>query len=172
MRKFRFWVPVGCCLAVSALLLLAQSDRKPGLYETTSNMTWQQSPLPPGMQMPAGANSPFGGGPHTSQVCVTQQMIDRYGGPMPQSHGDCQAKNMTRSATGMSGEWVCTGHMNGTGKFESTWTPSGESHTKVHFTGTMQMGQRSAPVEWTMESTSTYKGADCGSVQPPPLPKQ
>jgi hypothetical protein len=172
MPKFRFWAPVGCCLVASALLLIAQAGHKPGLYETTSNMTWQQSPFPQGMQMPAGANSPFGGGPHTSQVCVTQQMIDRYGGPMPQSRGDCQMKNMNKTDSGMSGDWVCTGRMNGTGKFESTWTPAGESHTKVHFTGTMQMGQRSAPVEWTMDSTSVYKGADCGSVQPPPLPPQ
>ena len=163
MRKFRTWVPVACCLFVSALLLTAQADRKPGLYETTANMTWQQSPMPNGMQMP-------GGGPHTSQVCVTQEMIDRYGGPMPQSRGECQMKNMNKSATGMTADYVCTGHMAGTGKMEANWTPGGQSHSKIHFTGTMQMGPNSAPVEWTIESTSTYKGADCGSVKPLPLP--
>ncbi len=169
MRKFRLWVPVGC-LAASALLLFAQADRKPGLYEMTSNMSWQQSPMPQGMQMPP--NSPFGGGPHTSQVCVTQQMIDRYGGPMPQSRGECQMKNMTKSATGMTADYVCTGHMSGSGKMEASWTPNGESHSKVHFTGTMQMGQRSAPVEWTIDTTSVYKGADCGSVKPIALPPE
>ena len=55
-----------------ALTASAQMNRKPGLWEMTSTMTWQQSPMPPGMQMPAGANNPFGGGAHTSQVCVTQ----------------------------------------------------------------------------------------------------
>jgi hypothetical protein len=40
------------------------------------------------------------------------------------------------------------------------------SQTKVHFTGTMQMGPRSAPVGWTMQATSTYKGPDCGNVKP------
>jgi hypothetical protein len=34
----------------------------------------------------------------------------------------------------------------------------------------MQMGQRSTPIEWTMDNTSTYKGADCGSVKPMTLP--
>jgi hypothetical protein len=97
-------------------------------------------------------------------------MIDKYGGPTPQSRGDCQLKNMNRSATGMSADWVCTGHMNGTGKFEASWTPAGESHSKIHFTGTMQMGQRSTPIEWTMDNTSIYKGADCGSVKPMTLP--
>jgi Protein of unknown function (DUF3617) len=168
MRKFRFWAPVGCCLAASALLLIAQADRKPGLYEITSTMSWQQSPMPPGMQAPP--NSPFGGGPRTSQACVTQEMIDRYGGPLPQSRGECQVKNMNKSATGMTADYVCTGQMAGTGKMEASWTSTGSSHSKIHFTGAMQMGQRSTPIEWTIDSNSTYKGADCGSVKPMPLP--
>jgi hypothetical protein len=171
MRKFRFWIPVGSCFMLAAVLLIAQQGRKPGLYETTSTMTWQQSPMPAGMHMPA--NSPFGGGPHTSQVCVTQEMIDRYGGPMPQSRGECQVKNMVRSATGMTADYVCTGQMSGTGKLEANWSEAGEAHSKLHFTGNMSMGQHgSKPVEWTIESNSTYKGADCGSVKPMPLPPQ
>jgi len=171
MPKFRYWIPVGLCVVGAAVLLMAQQNRKPGLYETTSNMTWQQSPFPAGMPMPA--NSPFGGGPHTTQVCVTQEMIDRYGGPMPQSRGDCQAKNMVKTANGMSADWVCTGHMSGTGKLEAHWTDNGESHSKVHFTGSLAMGQRGdTPVEWTIESTSVYKGADCGGVRPMALPPQ
>jgi hypothetical protein len=34
----------------------------------------------------------------------------------------------------------------------------------------MQMGQNSRPIEWTSESTSVYKGPDCGSVKPLPMP--
>lgn len=170
MRKIAFWAPVGCCFVAAAALLVAQSNRKPGLYDVNSTMTWQQSPLPPGVQMPAGANSPFGGGPHTSQVCVTQEMIDRYGGPTPQSRGDCQVSNVNKTANGMTADYICTGHMNGTGKLEGSWNETGESHSKVHFTGTMQMGQRSAPIEWTLESTSTFKSADCGSVKPMAMP--
>ena len=30
----------------------------------------------------------------------------------------------------------------------------------------MQMGPESKPVEWTVESTSVYKGPDCGNVKP------
>ncbi|HWG21836.1 MAG TPA: DUF3617 family protein [Terracidiphilus sp.] len=171
MRATRFWTGLGC-VAASAVLLMAQADRKPGLYEMTSNMTWQQSPFPAGMQMPPGAHNPFGGGPHTSQVCLTQELIDRYGGPVPQSRGDCQVKNMVKNTTGMTADYVCTGSMSGTGRLEANWTGSGQSHSKVHFTGTMQMGQRSTPVEWTMESTSNYKGSDCGSVKPMPLPPE
>jgi hypothetical protein len=169
MRTLRFWVPAGCCVLASAMLLMAQPDRRPGLYETTSTMTWQQSPFPPGMQMPA--NSPFGGGPHTMQVCVTQEMIDKYGGPTPQSRGDCHMSNINKTADSMTADWVCTGMMNGKGTVQTTWS-GGSSTSKVHFTGNMQMRQQSTPVEWTMDSTSVYKGPDCGSVKPIQIPAQ
>ena len=164
MRKFRFWVPVAGCMVGCALLLMAQANRKPGLYEMNSTMTWQQSPMPAGMQMP-------GSSPHTQQVCITQAMIDKYDGPPPQSRGECQMKNMVKNPDGMSADYVCTGHIAGTGKVEAHWTETGESHSKIHFTGTLEMGQRgSHPVEWTMETTSVFKGSDCGSVKPLAMP--
>ncbi|HKF49291.1 MAG TPA: DUF3617 domain-containing protein [Terracidiphilus sp.] len=172
MRKNRFWIPVGCCVVATAMLLMAQPNRNPGLWEVTSTMTWQQSPFPAGMQMPQGGNSPFGGGPHTSQVCVTQEMIDRYGGLVPQTRGNCQITNVQKTASGMTADYACTGQMNGKGKVESNWSADGTSTSKLHFTGTMQMGPRSTPIEWTMESNSVFKGADCGSVKPMPLPPQ
>lgn len=169
MRTSRLWIPAGCAMAASALLLMAQANRRPGLYETTSTMTWQQSPMPAGMQMPP--NSPFGGGPHTRQSCVTQQMIDKYGSVPPQdSRGNCQMANLNKTATGMTADWVCTGQMNGKGSVEASWNADGTATSKVHFAGTMQMGPRSAPVEWTIASSAVYKGADCGSVKPIEMP--
>ena len=70
MRKTRVWITMGCCLFALAVFAWAQSNRKPGLWEMTTNMTWQQSPMPPGMTMPPGAHSPFGGGPITAQVAT------------------------------------------------------------------------------------------------------
>ena len=32
------------------------------------------------------------------------------------------------------------------------------------------MGPRSTPIEWTIESTSAYKGPDCGNVKPIQMP--
>ena len=32
------------------------------------------------------------------------------------------------------------------------------------------MRQNAIPVEYTMDTTSVYKGADCGTVAPPPMP--
>ena len=52
MRKTQVWIAMGCCLFFMALLASAQASRKPGLWEMTSTMTWQQSPMPAGMTMP------------------------------------------------------------------------------------------------------------------------
>jgi Protein of unknown function (DUF3617) len=167
MRATRIWIT--CCLLAVAVTTAAQVNRKPGLWEMTSTMTWQQSPMPPGMQAPAG--SPFGGGPRTTQVCLTQAMIDKYGAPMPgSSRGNCEITNVSLHPTGMTATMVCTGNFSGTGTVESSWTELDHAKGRVHFTGTMQMGPNTRPIEWTSESTSVYKGADCGSVKPMPMP--
>ncbi len=155
-------------VAVLALLPLAGAqNRKPGLYETTAKMTWDKSPFPAGM--PQGA---MGGAEHTTQACVTQEQIDRYGTAPPQMHGgDCHLTNIDKKANGMTAEMVCTGHMEGKGDLTVTWTDPDHSSSKLHFAGTMQMGPNSKPFEWTVESTSTYKGPDCGSVKPLIMPK-
>jgi hypothetical protein len=160
------------CFVVLATFARAQSTRKPGLWEMTSTMTWQKSPMPAGMSMPASANSPFGGGAHTMQVCLTQEMVDKYGTPPPQSRNNqCQMSNIVKKANSMSADWVCSGMMAGKGSVEASWTDADHSTSKVHFLGSMQMGPNATPVEYTIESTSVFKGADCGSVKPLPMPK-
>ncbi len=149
------------CVIGAALIAWAQSP-KAGLYEVTSKMTWQQSPFPAGMQAPPGM-----GAPHSNQVCVTQAQIDKYNGPKPEAHGgSCHIDNIQKHAGGMTAEMVCGAPMNGKGTVETTWTDSGHSKSKIHFTGSMQMGPQSKTVEWTVESESIFKGPDCGSVKP------
>jgi hypothetical protein len=172
MRKNFVRITLGLCLAAAALTASAQMNRKPGLWEMTSTMTWQQSPLPPGMTMPAGANSPFGGGAHTSQVCVTQAMIDKYGAPVPQSRGECQVSNVQLKPGSMTADWICTGRMAGKGTLESSWMDPEHATGKVHFVGSMQMGPNPTPIEYTILTSSSYKGSDCGSVKPTPMPEK
>jgi hypothetical protein len=170
MRKIGVWLTLVYCLFAMTAAALAQA-RKPGLWETTSTMTWQQSPFPAGMQgAPGGARSPFGGGPQTVRVCITQAQIDKYGAPVPQTRGDCQVTNYARTANGVTGDMVCSGRMNGKGSFESHWTGEGSSSAKFHFVGSMEAGPNRMPIEWTSESTSTYKGPNCGDVKPIPMP--
>ena len=167
MRKTPIWITLSCCLFALAIAALAQGARKPGLYETTATMTYQKSPFPPGM--PASVTAAMSG-PHTIQACLPQAMIDKYGAPIPQSKGGCQTTNIQMNPTGMTAELVCTGQMSGHGEVESSWTVSGTSTGKVHFIGTMGSGPNAMPVEWTNVFTSVYKGPDCGSVKPVPMP--
>jgi hypothetical protein len=172
MRKTRVWITMSCCLFALAVFAWAQAVRKPGLWEMTTNMTWQQTPMPPGMTMPPGANSPFAPVTRTTQVCLTQAMIDKYGAPMPQSrNGECQISNVVLHPASMTADWICGGRMAGKGTLESSWTDPNHAKGKVHFVGAMQMGPNTRTIEYTIESSSIYKSPDCGSVQPQPMPK-
>jgi hypothetical protein len=173
MRKSPVFIAL-LCLTATATIARAQSNQKPGLWEMTSTMTWQKSPLPPGMSMPAGGNSPFGGGPRTTQVCLTKEMIDKYGMAPPQQgrNNQCQMSNIVKKGNGMSADWVCTGMMAGKGTVTAEAPDPDHSTSKVHFVGSMQMGPNATPVEYTIESSSVYKGADCGSTKPLQMPKE
>lgn len=171
MSKTGIRITLGCCLLGVTILSLAQALRKPGLWEMTSTTTWQQSPMPPGVNLPPGVNSPFAPTTRTTQVCLTQEMIDKYGAPLATSQQNCTVYNVVLKPDSMTAEMTCTGRMNSHATMESTWSSDGTAHGKVHFTGTMQMGPNPMPIEFTVESTSVYKGADCGSVKPLPMPQ-
>lgn len=170
MHKTRVWITGSCCLFLLAVFAWAQGIRKPGLWEMTTTRTFQQTPLPPGMALPPGAHSPFSALTTTTPVCLTQAMIDKFGAPFATGHG-CKLVNVVLKATSVKGEVVCTGMMNMKGTWESSWSDPDHAQGKAHFVGTVQMGQSTGPVEFTTETTSVYKGPDCGSVQPLPMPK-
>lgn len=149
------------CVLAAAVAAWAQS-RKPGLWEVNSTMTWQQSPMPGGGAPPGGA---FGGGPQTTQVCITQAMIDKFGTAMPQTRAGCQISNVEKTDHSMSAVLTCAAPMTGTGTIESTWDDPDHSKSKVHFSGSFP-GPSPRPIEWTIDSTATFKSSDCGSVKP------
>ena len=174
MRKTRILITMGCCLFAVSALSQAQSVQKAGLWESTSTMSFggsqmpQMPQMPPGMQMPPGGGM---GGPRTTQVCVTQAMIDKYGAPFSKpQRGDCTVSNISLKVDGMTANISCTGQVTATGTVEATFPAPGTAETKVHLTGTMQMGPNTRPVDITMQQKSVYKGPDCGSVQPMQLP--
>ena len=115
MHKTRVLIIMGCCVFVMAIFAWAHAVRKPGLWEMTTTMTWQKSPMPPGMTMPPGMKSPFSGTTTTTQVCLTQELINKYGAPVPQSNQDCKIINVVMHATSMTADMVCSGNMNGKG---------------------------------------------------------
>lgn len=155
MKKTLIWATLGCCLIALAATAQGQSKQKPGLWEVTTQMN---------MGMPGAPAMP----PRTSQVCVTQAMIDRYGGAYnnPQN-GSCQTSNVVITPTGMSANVSCTGRMAMTGTVQATFVDANTTKTTMQMSATMPNGQS---MNMTMQMTSTYKGSDCGNVQPPPMP--
>jgi Protein of unknown function (DUF3617) len=171
MRRSRGWARLVCCLL--AMTVFAQTQtRKPGLWALTSTTTWQQSPFPGGMggsSVGGGSASPSNGSEHTTQVCVTQEYFDKYGAVIPAISG-CHLSNLVKNAHGMTAEMACTGKMNGKASLESSWSDVEHATGKIHFVGSMQAGPTSKPIEWSTASSAIYKGADCGSVKPYPMP--
>jgi len=154
MRKTLMWAMVGCSVASLAASAQAQSVRKPGLYEVSTSMSMSG--------MPAGMGS------NTSEVCVTQAMIDKYGSPYsnPQMGADCKMTNVVRTPAGLTANVTCSGKVNSTGTMQSTFVDANTIKTTINMTITMG-GQT---MTMTTESTYTYKGPDCGSVKPLPMP--
>ena len=155
MNKTQISIVLGCC--VIALAVQAQGqNRQPGLWEVTSSMTMTGGPanMP---QMP----------PQTTQVCVTQAMINKYGGPTsnPQS-GNCQMTNVVLTATGMTANMTCSGGMNMTGTVQTTFVDANTTKTTIQMT--MPVGPNTMTM--TTQMTSVYKGPDCGSVKPLAMP--
>jgi hypothetical protein len=154
MSKTRIWMVVSCCLI--AMAASAQGQRKAGLWEVTSSMSMSGMPNMPNM------------GSHTQQVCVTQAMIDKYGGPYsnPQN-AQCQVTNVSLSPTGMSAKLSCSGRMTMSGTVQTTFVDANTTKTTIQMSMTTGNGQQ---MDMTMNATAVYKGPDCGSVQPLALP--
>ena len=105
-------------------------------------------------------------GPISTDVCLTQALIDKFGAPLPKVGGSCQITRLDKKANSVSADMVCTGATTGKATMESTWTAN-QATGSVHFVGTAPR-----PMEWTSKSTSVFKSADCGGVQPFPMPAQ
>jgi Protein of unknown function (DUF3617) len=161
MRRIQVSIAFGCCFLATAGLVQGQ-QRKAGLWELTTVTTFQQAPASMGAAGPAT---------RTSQICLTQQMIDKYGSILPMTSAACHLTNIVRKEQSMKADLVCAGPMNGTGTIESSFTAENAKGT-VHFAGAIQQGENSVPIEWTSNSTSVFKSPDCGDVKPMPMPEE
>jgi hypothetical protein len=157
MRGSRICITFGCCLFVIASAASAQR-RKPGLWTITTTVTSAASNN-------GVAGRPATQGPFNTNVCLTQALIDKYGAPLPQMK-DCKITSFNRKANSVTADLVCSGATTGKATMESTWTAD-------HATGSIHMIATAPKAgEWTSNSTSIFKSADCGAVQPFPMPAQ
>jgi Protein of unknown function (DUF3617) len=172
MRK-----PIFSLIAISALCCPlaahAAGMMKPGLWEMTiKSGGGAASQIPPekleelrkrGINIPGAGGAPI-------KTCVSKEMAEREhpaimsrSGPM----SDCQIKNPQHSGNTYTAEMVCSGPtMQGQGSTKGTF--GSDSYTYVSdFTGTA----RGRPMNTHTEASGKWLGSDCGSVQPPVMPK-
>jgi hypothetical protein len=166
MSQTRLCITIGACLGLASLASAGTTTRKPGLWEITTTTTWQVSPVADAMNQ-----GKIPGGTHTSEVCLTQEMIDDYGALLPHGNRECKIENRVTTENKTTGDYICNGMMDGKGQLESTWTDAEHVTGKVHFNGTFMVGGQRHVVEWTTESQAHFKSASCGAVKPHPLPR-
>ncbi len=168
IRRTGVGIGLAWFLFAAVVLVFAQDkdavhhSGKPGLWEITTTTTWQKSPVPLGS--PGG---PPRGGLHTTTVCLTQEMIDA-GALLPQSRGQCRIEDKVIKPGSVTGNYVCTGKMRGTGKLQSTLPDLEHVNNSIHFEGTMEVNAPPKPIEWTTTSTSVFKGAQCSQTPSQP----
>jgi len=149
MATTRMRIALTFSLCGLAIVASAQA-RRAGLWINTTIVTTS-----------AGALAP-----HTTELCLTQALLDKFGAPLPKLNGNCRITRLDKKADSVSAEMVCTGATVGKVTMQSTWT-SDHATGSIHFVGT---GPQST--EWTSNSTSAFKSADCGSVKPFPMPEE
>jgi hypothetical protein len=160
-----------CVAAMAAFVYTAaQAQSKPGLWEITSSMKMNGASMP---QIPPdqlaklkaqGIKVPGMDGQQTRiKECVTQEIVDKYGGPAPHERPGCTLNNVQRTSGGMSAEMVCTGDTKGTATIKATHVDSTHSTMSMHFTGTNKQGRT---MEFQMDSTSQMLSDSCGDVKP------
>jgi len=160
MSNARVWMMLGFCLFALANFSAAQ-NRKAGLWSITTTMHYESQPATPGR--------PTASAPYTTSACLTQELIDKYGAPLPQVGGTCKITSLDKQAHSVKAEMACTGRNSGNATMESTWTATTATGS-VHFAGTPASGSSARVVKWSSTSTSVFKSKDCGNVQPFPMP--
>lgn len=147
-----------CGLIAVGVAAQAQ-DRKPGVYEVTLTTT---------MVAPSPQTYP----PHTTQVCLTQAMIDKYGAIVPDNLYSCQVINIAKRPDGMSADISCSGGIVGKGTLDVNWTDSEHTRGRIKFNGSLHPAGKEIKIEWNTETVSTYKGPDCGVLDRPASPRE
>lgn len=168
MRKARVWIMLASLVA-GAVAGSAQQAHKAGLWKIATTTRIQQPGDTPANLAAGIAPSAEAGLP----VCVTQDLIDKYGVILPPSLRDCEISHVVQTADSFHADMTCKGAYNGIGSIESTWTDEDHVVGKVRFvarTGDSNNSSGGRALAWVQEASAVFKGFDCGSVRPRRIP--
>jgi hypothetical protein len=146
-------------ILLGSSITASPQDRKPGLYEVTLTTTTVS---------PSANAYP----PRTMQVCLTQEMIDKYGAIVPDNlTRACQLENVVKKPGGTTADLTCSGFIMGKGTLVVSWSDSEHTKGNIHFSGTIRPGDNEIKIEWNAATSSVYKGSDCGTLKPAQPPQ-
>lgn len=169
MLKSRVWMTWGCCLLAASGFASAQS-RKAGLWEVTSKTTIQQPGSGTAAATGTASADQTADQPGGIPVCYSQAMVDTYGIVLPPSLRDCDIFNVVQTASRFTADMTCKGLYNGKGTIESTLTDPDHVVGKVQFASKPKDGAKQVSLHWVEDVSATFKGSDCGTVKPRPIP--
>lgn len=164
------------CALTGAALFLAPAAAfaahgKAGLWNITSTMEMPNMPaIPPQtMEMMKARGIPMPGQPFTTQMCMTQEMVNADKPPATHnSDVSCDTKVLSSSPSAMHTQVTCKGRVNGTGDMQMSWRGTDHYESTYSFQGTSEGGR---PQNMVQHATGDFVKADCGSVKsygPPP----
>lgn len=169
MRKTHVWITLSFCLLTMATIAPAQ-NRKAGLWEITSKTTFQQ-PGNVGMFSATQSGQAPSGDIPAVPVCLSKELIEKFGVVLPPSLRDCQLTNVVNKPDSLMADLTCTGRSNGKGTIETSWSDDGHATGKIHFSSKAKAGpDKTVTMTWTQDSTAVFKSEDCGSVSPRKMP--
>jgi hypothetical protein len=163
-----------CSLTALPLAANAGTARKPGLWEVTTTMNFDEGgpQIPPEQlqQMKAmGIKIPgLGGDPVVVKQCLTKEQAEKEESPQATSdRNGCHTSEMKKSGGKFSGKMVCDGDMKGEGEINGTYASNGESYDGTwKFAGTQTGHGQPHPVKMSSTFSGKFVSADCGSVKP------
>jgi hypothetical protein len=153
-----------------AVALPAWTQNKAGLWAVTSTSSFRLEGAAASAIGENEASNSRRGGPQTVPMCLTPEVIQRYGVILPPSLRDCRLSNVVRQSSSMTADMVCDGRIKGKGTIESSWTDAEHAQGKIHYFDSMSNDGNTVTMGWTEEATAVYKGADCGRVPPRKIP--
>ncbi len=158
MKTTRAGLMLGLCIVAYVAQARCQG-RRAGLWEITTTLTLS------GMRQ---ANlGPWG--PDT--ICVPRAMIDKYGGPYENAEqGQCLLTNVVLTAKGMIAKLTCPAQTMTIGTVQTTFVNANTTKTTIQMSQTFMADHLPEMLYTTVNTTATYKGPDCGSVKPLPMP--
>ncbi len=184
MKKKLFLPTLAVLAAAVAAPAWSQTTMKPGLWDINQHMESAGGEMEAAMakmQKQMAAMSPeqrkmmedtmarqgvkigpaASGGGMNVQVCMTREMVERNEMPS-QQRGSCKSTSQQRVGNTMKMAFVCSEPPSrGEGQFTFN---SPESYTMKMNVESLDQGKAR---KMSMQSTGTWRGADCGNVKPP-----